>query len=676
MSKRISRITAILCLLAFVPTSFGIETAGELYVNLDAANATLAGWTNPGTYGDFEAFGRPLVTEDVTPSVYFDGSSAYFGQTPAPEGLVGLDPTRSIEVWAYNIDIADEETLVSWGKRGGPDGTNMAFNYGRHGNFGAVGHWGGDNPDIGWIDNDFTAGAPEAGAWHHLVYTYDEETARVYSDGELWNEEDMTQFGGLNTHADTAIAIASQWEGNGVDLTPALKANEMWISRVRIHDGVLSDSQILANYNEEKGSFSFDPTVPTGPPINPVAVPAGPIHRYNFNNPAAGDASEATIEDIVGGANGIVLGEGSSFNGSELILDGGGSDFAAYVDLPNGIMSQHESITFEGWVTVDGIQSWQRVFDFGSNNPGGDDGELEDVGDDNGGNTEGMDYFFLSAARGDNISDQRLEIRNEDPAGGGITTIDSSETMDEGDSYHFVVAYEAAEGGGGTITYYRDGKQESQGTTGISLSEINDVNNWLGRSNWTNDANLQGSFDEFRIYDYALTNENAKQNFNDGPNVLTIGGGGELGDVNGDGVCDAADIDAVAAAVRAGDTDAKYDLDGSGTVDSADHTHLVTVLKNTYIGDSNLDGEFNSSDFVAVFTVGEYEDGVDGNSTWADGDWNGDGDFTSGDFVAAFTDAGYEKGAKPPVGVPEPSTAALLLLGILSAAATFRRLEN
>ena len=60
------------------------------------------------------------------------------------------------------------------------------------------------------------------------------------------------------------------------------------------------------------------------------------------------------------------------------------------------------------------------------------------------------------------------------------------------------------------------------------------------------------------------------------------------------------------------------------------------------IGDSNRDGRFDSGDFVAAFAAGEYEDGIDGNSTWEEGDWNRDGDFDSADFVEAFKCGGYE----------------------------------
>lgn len=88
-----------------------------------------------------------------------------------------------------------------------------------------------------------------------------------------------------------------------------------------------------------------------------------------------------------------------------------------------------------------------------------------------------------------------------------------------------------------------------------------------------------------------------------------------------------------------------------------------------------MDDEFNSSDFVAVFVPGQYEDGVSGNSGWATGDWNGNADFESGDFVTAFVAGGYELGKREAVQVqvvPEPGT--WLLLGI--CAVTLWRREH
>lgn len=65
-------------------------------------------------------------------------------------------------------------------------------------------------------------------------------------------------------------------------------------------------------------------------------------------------------------------------------------------------------------------------------------------------------------------------------------------------------------------------------------------------------------------------------------------------------------------------------------------------------GDANLNGIFNSEDFVIVFQAGEYEDGIAGNSGWAEGDWNCDGDFSSSDMVLAFVNGGYVAEARLP----------------------------
>lgn len=119
-----------------------------------------------------------------------------------------------------------------------------------------------------------------------------------------------------------------------------------------------------------------------------------------------------------------------------------------------------------------------------------------------------------------------------------------------------------------------------------------------------------------------------------------------------------------AAALESLDPTARLD-DGSLT-DPVERANYVHDVLGTWIGDSNLDGEFNSSDFVAVFTAGLFETGL--AATWADGDWNGDGIFGSGDFVAAFTDGGFESGPRPPAAVPEPAGIVLLLVGAFAVA--------
>jgi MYXO-CTERM domain-containing protein len=146
------------------------------------------------------------------------------------------------------------------------------------------------------------------------------------------------------------------------------------------------------------------------------------------------------------------------------------------------------------------------------------------------------------------------------------------------------------------------------------------------------------------------------------------------GDFNGNGVLDAADIDQLSTQVRAGTNPVAYDLNNDQLVTDADRTVWVNDLRKTYFGDANLDGLFDSGDFVTVFQAGQYEDAKTGNSSWATGDWNGDADFDSGDFVTAFQAGGYEQGPRAAVqAVPEPTAGLLALPGFLVLAAIRRR---
>jgi len=174
-----------------------------------------------------------------------------------------------------------------------------------------------------------------------------------------------------------------------------------------------------------------------------------------------------------------------------------------------------------------------------------------------------------------------------------------------------------------------------------------------------------GQLADVRIYDEELDE--------DALIAIMMGGGNEIpGDYDGDGELSASDIDILSVAVSDGLVDGIYDLNDDGIVNGVDRQVWVEELRNTWFGDSNLDGQFNSSDFVVVFGAGQYEDETPGNSTWATGDWNGDGDFNSSDFVAAFTGGGYEKGFRP-AAIPEPSTLMLLLFAIAAISTKARR---
>jgi hypothetical protein len=346
-------ITAALATAGLISTAHAqIQTAGTLFVDVDATAlpyGALVSVTNTGTLGGvFQGFSSPLIADSpggAARGIQF-GGVAYMQLVTAvggakiapPAGLVGVSPTRSIEVWAFNPTIADEETLLSWGRRGGPDGSNMSFNYGLNAQFGAVGHWGAAGPDMGWSDS---GGAPVAGQWHHLAYTFDGTTTRVYADGALANSE-VLSAGLINTHANTAITLAAQLEADGVTVTGTLRGS-LTLAKARIHDGVLTPAQILNNYNEERLQFA-GPVRLTLSPTNTTAVEGGPA---TFTVQASGDPP-ISYQWLRGGTP-IPAATSNSYTLEEVTLGDQGATFAA---LATNVLNGTGALTTNATLSV------------------------------------------------------------------------------------------------------------------------------------------------------------------------------------------------------------------------------------------------------------------------------------------------------------------------------------
>ncbi|MCP4192148.1 MAG: hypothetical protein GY768_16170 [Planctomycetaceae bacterium] len=145
------------------------------------------------------------------------------------------------------------------------------------------------------------------------------------------------------------------------------------------------------------------------------------------------------------------------------------------------------------------------------------------------------------------------------------------------------------------------------------------------------------------------------------------------GDYNSDGVVNVADINLQAEAIADTAPDlATYDENSDGVVDIADRKILVGDHLNTWMGDADLSGQFDTTDLVVVFAVGKYE--TDASAGWEEGDWDGDGSFLTGDLVAAFADGGYEVGPKAAVAtVPEPSGIVLAVISLIGLFGISRR---
>ena len=136
------------------------------------------------------------------------------------------------------------------------------------------------------------------------------------------------------------------------------------------------------------------------------------------------------------------------------------------------------------------------------------------------------------------------------------------------------------------------------------------------------------------------------------------------GDLNSDGMIDEGDIATICSAIGGNVFDFAFDLNGDRRLDQADLSLFVAGALGSTIGDVNLDGQFDSTDLALVFSAGEYEDGVAGNSSWSDGDWNCDGEFDSRDLVLAFQASDYV----PVAAAPAARNTDALAPGLFAAA--------
>lgn len=90
-------------------------------------------------------------------------------------------------------------------------------------------------------------------------------------------------------------------------------------------------------------------------------------------------------------------------------------------------------------------------------------------------------------------------------------------------------------------------------------------------------------------------------------------------DVNGDGLVNADDVDALVRGVRAGLDDGRFDIDNNEIVDSRDVRYMIDTVLCTFPGDANLDGKVDALDLNAVAESWLIP------GSWQSGDFDGNG---------------------------------------------------
>jgi hypothetical protein len=173
----------------------------------------------------------------------------------------------------------------------------------------------------------------------------------------------------------------------------------------------------------------------------------------------------------------INLNHSASFGGVAYIAARAGSNAVAlngvdaFLQLPPNLACQEE-ISVATWVYWNGGDAWQRIFDFGN-------GEEQ--------------YMFLTPSS--NAGKLRFAIKN-----GGEEQILDAAALPEGSWSHIAVTL-----GASAASLYVNGElvAESNEVT-IRPIDFKPVLNYIGRSQYS-DPLLNGSIDDFRVYNYALS---------------------------------------------------------------------------------------------------------------------------------------------------------------------------
>ena len=223
------------------------------------------------------------------------------------------------------------------------------------------------------------------------------------------------------------------------------------------------------------------------------------VHRYDF------EGTGTVVTDRVGTAHGSVKGGASlsAAGGKGAVVLGGGSA-GSYVDLPNGLVSSLTSATLEAWVTWGGGNAWQRIFDFGDS--------TNATPEDNPAN--GKSYLFLTPATDAGTGGMMRAVYSL--TGGAV----AAETRVESTVAMAQVLTEVAlvvDSAGGKLILYMDGESVGEHAFAGDLGSINDVNCWLGRSQYNVDPEMTGTFHDFRMYKAALTPLQIATSFAGGP---------------------------------------------------------------------------------------------------------------------------------------------------------------
>ncbi|HTA83912.1 MAG TPA: LamG-like jellyroll fold domain-containing protein [Bacteroidia bacterium] len=331
--------------------------------------------------------------------------------------------------------------LVGWGDYGNLDAVN-ALRLDASGYI--VNYW--------WNDDLAVNVGDISGAWHHVAVTWDGTTRSMYLDGALIGSDNPS--GTYNVINTTNLTIGLTWPGGNEYFDGSIDETSIW-------NVCLTPAQVLASMS------------------NSLCVPQNGLDVYfNYNQGTAGGTNTgiSTITDVSGNGNPGIL--------TNFALTGSTSNFVTGVTIGDACISGSNALNFDGLSTYAEAgtiltpsytkEAWvYMTADVGSNNV------ISGAGNGN------DDAFWIP---GDQLS-----------AGhnGNWQTVEDPNPFPYNTWVYIAVTYDA---NSQLMTLYRNGIQVDQETSSPMGSPDNTLIGSYGYGNF-----FQGSIDEVRIYDHALT---------------------------------------------------------------------------------------------------------------------------------------------------------------------------
>jgi len=289
----------------------------------------------------------------------------------------------------------------------------------------------------GGVEQRVDTAALATGQWTHLAVSLKDDTATLFING---------------------LAVASN---NAVTLNPGdFKPAVNYIGKSQWPDPLFNGSiDGFRIYNHALDAATIQTLAADGVAYLKLDESAGTLAADSTDNGRSGT--------LVNGPTWVAGKTGNAVN-----LDGSND----HVTLPTGAINGLTTATFAGWVNLDALANWQRVFDFG---------------------TGTNNYMFLTP-RFSSTGTARFAIRT---ASVGEQIINGTAALATGSWQHVAVVLNGATG-----TLYVNGVQVGQNTAmTLNPSSLGaTTQNYLGKSQF-NDPYLDGRIDDFRIIGRALT---------------------------------------------------------------------------------------------------------------------------------------------------------------------------